>query len=180
MERNVNLEDRNAATSQTQEWDGARIKNTLIGISKLANFWTAQWMNCLPGSNQYFSHNWSSTWQAHTFYRHTFVDPCWEYSWEQLYESVVLCRGLLAGAGCLCFAQCLRKLKITSLVSAKQAAGLGLSSLQYLSLSLSRPGQSCPAPNLPTPSLSRDQAVPNLSSMWHSSFIVTHRIVKAV
>ena len=73
MERNVNLEDWNAATSQTQEWDGARIKNTLIGISKLANFWTAQWMNCLPGSNQYFSHNWSSTWQAQTFYRHTFA-----------------------------------------------------------------------------------------------------------
>ena len=72
-------------------------KNTLIGISTLANFWTAQWMNCLPGSNQYFSHNWSSTWQAKTFYRHTFVNPCWDYFWEQLYESVVLCRGLLAG-----------------------------------------------------------------------------------
>ena len=33
MERNVNLEDWNAATSQTQVWDGARMKNTMIGIS---------------------------------------------------------------------------------------------------------------------------------------------------
>ena len=61
MERNVNLEQRNAATSQTQEWDGGPHKNTLIGISKLTNFWTAKWMNCLPGSNQYLPHNWSST-----------------------------------------------------------------------------------------------------------------------
>ena len=157
MERNVNLEDRNAATSQTQEWDGARIKNTLIGISKLANFWTAQWMNCLPGSNQYFSHNWSSTWQAQTFYRHTFVNPCWDYFWEQLYESVVLCRGLLAGAGCLCFAQCLRKLKITTQKLAELSPACIIQSL--------RPGQPQtirPAPNLLTPRLSRDQAEQNM------------------
>ena len=55
MERNVNLEQRNAATSQTQEWDGAPHKNTLIGISKLTNFWTErnEWIVC-PGQTNIF------------------------------------------------------------------------------------------------------------------------------
>ena len=105
------------------------------------------------------------------------LDHCIYFCWSLLRLFWNNCKSVLAGAGHLCFAQCLRKLKITSLVSGS-SAGLGLSSLQYLSLS--RPGQSGPAPNLPTPSLSRDQVVPNMSKMWHSSFIVIHHIVKAV
>ena len=58
MERNVNLEDWNAATSQTQVWDGARMKNTMIGISNCwLNFSKVKWMNeCCPGSNPVYFH----------------------------------------------------------------------------------------------------------------------------
>ena len=120
MERNVNLEDWNAATSQTQVWDGARMKNTMIGIFNCwLNFSKVKWMNeCCPGSSLYIFTlaNCSSAWQAQTFFTFkTIVDPCWDYSGTIVRVwFCVLCRGLLAGAGCLCFAPCLGKLKITS------------------------------------------------------------------
>lgn len=121
MERNVNLEDWNAATSQTQVWDGGRMKNTVIGISNCwLNFSKAKWMNgCCPGSSLYIFTLAKCSWGWHmqrlsTLQDHI-VDPCWDYSGTIVRVwFCVLCRGLLAGADCLCFAPRLGKLKITS------------------------------------------------------------------
>ena len=192
---------------------GPRI-NTLIGISKLTNFWTEQneWIVC-PGQTNIFHtidpqlahrvslsllHNTDdfalipnkiallnlrsnkSIWyigdnslnqkmclrSTNFLQTHTFIDPCWGYSWEQLYESVVLCRGLLAGAGCLCFAQCLRKLKITTQKLWLSCVQLALSQSQ----TSGQPQTIRPAPNLLTPWLSRDQEKQNHHKNTSPSF----------
>ena len=164
MERNVNLEDWNAATSQTQVWDGGRMKNTVIGSSNCwLNFSKAKWMNgCCPGSSLYIFTlaKCSSGWHAKTFYTFkTIVDPCWDYSGTIVRVwFCVLC--WLALAACVL-------LRVSENWKSRPKIWL-----RCVQLALSRVwglmpsrGQSDQAPNLRTPRQSRDQGVRNQSNM---------------